>query len=251
MTTQRARRAVATALLSAGALLLLPAAAHADTCMVDDKGNQVCGASGSGPASGPGSYTGFNGVHDGTPGAPGPDGQPLAAATPPPWMAPGWTPPPLPTSAQPAPNGPGLSTVKLAPGQLPPGVSGSGAAPAAPQSSQELPPPGPAAPAQGSAAGAGANPAASSSPTASAAPSSAPASATPAPTMTEMAQHSPPPTAAPAAPVRAQAARTSEESSFDPGVLLAALGGLAIAGAVAWFVPGIRSAITGLLRRGH
>lgn len=248
MTTQRARRAAATALLAAGAIILMPAAAHADTCMTDDKGNLVCGASGSGPASGPGSYTGNNGVHDGTPGAIGPDGQPLAAATPPPWMAPGWTPPPVPSSAQPAPNGQGLSTVQLPPGQVPPGVNGTGAAPAGPQTTKELPPPA-AGGTQGSSA-ATAAPTASASPSASAAPSAS-TSAAPVPTMTEMAQHSPPPSAAPAAPVREQTARTSEESSFNPGVLLAVIGGLAIAGAVAWFVPGIRSALTGLLRRGH
>ena len=42
--------------------------------MTDDKGNRVCGTSGTGPTSGPGSYSGNTGIHDGTVGMIGPDG---------------------------------------------------------------------------------------------------------------------------------------------------------------------------------
>lgn len=250
MTTQPGRRATATVLLAAGALFMAPAAAHADTCMIDDKGNQVCGASGTGPSSGPGSYTGFNGVHDGTPGQPGPDGQPLQAATPPPWMQPGWTPPPVPASAQPAPNSPGLGSVPLGPGQVPAGVSAGAPAPAGATTSKELPPAAPAAPAASAANGSTPSQGGPTAAASSTATQGTPASATPAPTMTEMAQHSPPPTAAAAAPVRAQTARTSEESPFNPAVILAVIGGLAIGAGVVWFVPGVRAAATALLRRG-
>lgn len=268
MTSVRARRAAATILLASGGMLLLPAGAQADTCMKDYNGNYVCGASGTGPTSGPGSYNGFNGVQDGTPGMIGPDGQPMTAATPPAYLSPGWTPPPVPAAAQPAPNPAGLSTVPPAgaTGTLTapyaahsaPGSSSAGSVAVPPaqgstSTTKELPP----AAVPGSAADAARDTGSTTAPSAAstAGPSAgASGAATPAPTMTEMAQGTPRPTqsaaAAAKAPTRADATRTSESEPFSPVPLLAVLGGLAIAGAVIWFVPGIRSVLTGLLSRG-
>lgn len=264
MTSVRARRAATSILLAAGGMLLLPAAGHADTCMKDYNGNYVCGASGTGPTSGPGSYSGFNGVQDGTPGEIGPDGQPMTAATPPAYLSPGWTPPPVPSSAQPAPNPAGISNVPppgstlTNPGAAPtvaaPGsVTNPGSGTASGTTSKELPP----AAVPGSAADAardtGSTATPSTAPTSSAS-AAASGEATAAPTMTEMAQGTPRPTrtAAPAVagPATADATRASESEPFSPVPLLAVLGGLGIAGAVIWLVPGIRSAVTGLLTRG-
>lgn len=252
MTSVRARRAAATILLTAGSMFLLPAAGHAaETCMRDYNGNWVCGASGTGPTSGPGSYTGFNGVQDGTPGDIGPDGRPMTAATPPPWDSPGWTPPPVPAAAQPAPNPAGLSNV-------PPAGANSTLNPppaVAPEAgtTKELPPAAAADSAEDAArdTGSTATPSAPAGPGPSA---SASGEATPAPTMTEMSQGTPRPSrtvGAVAVPTTADATRASESEPFSPVPLLAVLGGLAIAGAVIWFVPGIRNAILGLLGRGN
>lgn len=248
MTIQRARRAAATVLLSAGVLFLVPGVAHADTCMTDDKGHQVCGASGTGPASGPGSYSGVSGVNNGTPGAIGPDGQPMTSATPPPWSAPGWSPPPVPANAQPAPNSPGILNAPP-PGAVLPGDVKTGEVPPAQAGTVELPPPVAAGSAGGSTVGGG-TPSGSPSASATTAPSAtASGTPTPAPTMTAMATHAPPPTKT-AEPGPVAESRASETEPFNPVPLLAGLGGLAIVGC-AWFIPGIRSAITGLLSRGH
>ncbi|QOD05696.1 hypothetical protein [Pseudarthrobacter sp. BIM B-2242] len=253
MTSVRARRAAATILLAAGSMFLLPATGHAsETCMRDYNGNWVCGASGTGPTSGPGSYTGFNGVQDGTPGDIGPDGRPMTAAKPPAWESPDWTPPPVPAAAQPAPNPAGLSNVP------PAGVNSTLTPPpaAAPAdgTTKELPPGAVAESAADAARDTGSTATPSAAPGAD--PSATPSGeATPAPTMTEMTQGTPRTSRAAAdavtAPTTADATRASESEPFSPVPLLAVLGGLAIAGAVIWFVPGIRNAILGLLGRGN
>jgi hypothetical protein len=164
-------------------------------------------------------------------------------------MSPGYTPPPLPAGSQPVPNNPGLLTAPP-PGSVLPGNVKAGTVPAAQAGTKELPPPNPAGSAGGGSVD-GSNPSASASASATAEPSAtATRKTTPAPTMTAMATHAPPPTQT-AEPAPVAESRASQTEPFNPAPLLAGFGGLAIAGAVVWFVPGIRSGITGLLRRGH
>lgn len=249
MTTRR-RTAALTVPLAAAALLMLGAVpAHAD-CMTDDKGNQVCGDSGSGPASGPGSYSGTSGINNGTVGAIGPDGRPMTGATPQPWMQPGYSPPPLPASMQPAPNPGGPANFVPPPVQaVVPNTTGT--------SPKELPPAG-----VGSAAGStgGSNIAGSqdgepasgaestAGPTSSAAASATPSG--PVVAMTDRPERGTPPTQAATAPEALQSAPASEESPFNPlPLILGVVAVLVAAGAV--FVPGIRSAVAGLFRFGR
>ncbi len=186
MITFRFRRAALTVPLAAVAMTLLPVPAQADTCMLDNKGNQVCGASGFRPQASP---------------APT---QALASTTAPPARL-------ARTDARRRPQlrRPGRHPVtsRLRPllrhrttrlwltGTLPPGVTAPGtsgvtaSAPPTQTGTKELPPaiPSGASNASGSRASTAA---AAATPSSTAAAS---ARATPRPSMTEMAVHTPPP----------------------------------------------------------
>lgn len=260
MNIPQTRRAAAAALLAAGGLFLVAAPAQA-TCMVDDKGKQVCGINQSGPTSGPGSYTGNNGVNNGTPGAPGPDGQPMTAAVPP-VVGSGTGPAP----ANPPVNPSGPANFVAPPPVTVPQANQDGTAGKSPYEYN------PAAPANGSGTPAGApdpaaavaNPvtsAAAADEAASAAASAAAAaaaSASPTPsvtaTMTERPAR-PTRTATASAPTAAPVAtdRTSATGTFNPVPLIAGIGAVLVAAGLVWFIPGARAAVTSVFTRkgGH
>lgn len=233
MNTPRTHRVTVTVLLAAGGLFLLPAPAYAG-CMTDEKGNQVCGDSGTGPDSGPGSYNGVSGVNNGNAGDIGPDGRPMTGATQP-VFGPGTA--PLPTSA--APNSGGPANYVAPP-------------PAAPQTNEQLNGPGyqpsaqdvPGAPANTGAQVAAEDAAASTveesaSATATAAPT---VSAAPSSTMT--ARPTRPATQTKSAPAEAIAAEPSAEAEpFNPVPLIFIVGGTLLAAALVWFVRPIRAAV--------
>jgi hypothetical protein len=245
--TLRARRAAATILLAAGTVLMVPAPAHAN-CMTDDKGNQVCGDSGTGPAPGqPGSYNGVSGVNNGTVGDIGPDGRPMTGATQPAWQAPGYTPPPAP--APPAATSVAVPKYDTAPPAGPvfqaPADTGTKYSDYVPGSEQA---PSAAEPGTGEpAAGTPETPDA----TVPAATASAEAtSEANAPTMTARPTRETAETSEASAEAGPSVRQASATERFNPVPLLFGLGGLLIAGAVIFFVPGIRTAVTGFFNRG-
>lgn len=257
MNTLRARRAAATVLLAAGTVLLVPAPAHA-ICMTDDKGQQVCGDSGSGPEAGqPGAYNGTSGINNGTPGQLGPDGRPMTAATQPAWMAPGYTPPPAPepppVTAPPAPKYD--TTPKTGPVFEAPAGSGPGAKNYVPGSDNAPPPGNPGTQAAdtsengtGSAADAPATDEAATD--AAKATSEATTGAGTSATMTARPTREPVESSKAPAETSPSVRQASATERFNPVPLLAALVGLLIAGAVVFFVPGVRAAAAGIFNRG-
>lgn len=259
MNTLEARRAAATVLLAAGGLFLVAAPAQA-TCMVDDKGNQVCGTGGAGPTSGPGSYSGNNGVNNGTAGQLGPDGQPMTAANPP-ALGPGAA--PAAPANEAAVRGTQAHYVAPAPVTVPQANQGNGSsgqspfeyAPPAPANGADNPagaadpaavlanPVTPAAAADADASAA-ASAAATAAPTASAAPTATA-------TMTERAARPTRTATATATPAAVATDSAASTEAFNPVPMIVAIGAVLGAAGLIWFIPGARASVSGLLRIGR
>ncbi|HEX9085900.1 MAG TPA: hypothetical protein VF867_00050 [Arthrobacter sp.] len=254
MNILRTRRVAATALLAAGGLFLVASPAQA-TCMMDDKGQQICGINQSGPTSGPGSYTGNNGVNNSSPGALGPDGQPMTWGTPPP-VGPGAAPYTAPNADTAA--GSANNFVPPAPVTAPQANQNDAAA----KSPYEYAPPA-SANNSGAPAGAAAAPVATpadpamvadaeASAAASAAQAAASAAVTPAVTATMTERAARPTKAAtasvpPAASVATERAAATE--AFNPAPLIAGIGAVLAAAGLVWFIPGARTAVTSVFTR--